>query len=378
MLGIDDYAAGFDEEPGYLDFASAGPVGRAVADEQRALTEVLATGRFGGLDVLYRQDERVREAIAGLTGRRADQVVFQPNTSTALLHAVFGLSGRVLLSPAEYPSLPFAAVRAAAATGAVEPVWLEPDYGRVTPGGLRERLDDDCTAVAVSLVDFRTGYLADLDGIRQVIGDRMLIVDAVQGFGVVDAPWEAADVIAAGGQKWMRAGWGTGFLALSDRAVDRLAPVLSGESGADLAGTGLELPVDAVLDPVRGAAAFSVTNPDPIAEARLAVAAERIAEAGVGAVAAALADRVSRIIDLADEFAVPVASPRAETERAGIVVLRPAPDRLTSLSAALHNHGISATVRGGGVRLSPHVSTGEETLGMLRAALVSHTAGAVV
>ncbi len=39
----------------------------------------------------------------------------------------------------------------------------------------------------VSLVDFRTGYRADLAALRDVIGDRLLIVDAIQGFGAVDA-----------------------------------------------------------------------------------------------------------------------------------------------------------------------------------------------
>ena len=99
----------------------------------------------------------------------------------------------------------------------------------------------------MSLVDFRTGYLADLEGIRQVIGDRLLIVDAMQGFGVVDAPYELADVVVSGGQKWARAGWGTGFLALSDRALEHLTPVLSGFSATDVEGT----PLDEVPRPTR-------------------------------------------------------------------------------------------------------------------------------
>ena len=37
--------------------------------------------------------------------------------------------------------------------------------------------------------------------------------------------------MAGGGQKWLRAGWGTGYLALSDRAVERLTPVFSGYLG---------------------------------------------------------------------------------------------------------------------------------------------------
>src|SRR5206468_7681357 len=140
-------------------------------------------------------------------------------------------TGGILVSPAEFPSLPTAAVRASEALQATAPIWLETDHGRVTPGLIRDQLTSTTTAVAVSAVDARTGYVADLEGIRQVIGDRLLIVDAVQALGAVDLPWTAADVVASGGQKWLRAGYGTGFLAVSDRAANRLTPVLSGIGG---------------------------------------------------------------------------------------------------------------------------------------------------
>nr|WP_241732236.1 aminotransferase class V-fold PLP-dependent enzyme [Galbitalea soli] len=335
---------------------------------------LLSRARFGSLQGLLREDERVRDAIAALTGFRADQVAFQPNTSTALMHAMFGLTGTVALSPAEFPSVSYAVARAAEALTVVEPLWLTTDHGRVLPGNLREQLTPAVEAVAVSLVDFRTGYLADLEGIRQVIGDRLLIVDAIQGFGVVDAPYELADVVAAGGQKWVRAGWGTGFIALSDRALDRLTPVMSGFTGTDAA----DMPLDEILPPTRGVRAFTISNPDAIAEARFAAALEEIADVGVPAINAKIAVAVSRIIDLADEYAVPVVSPRDEGERAGIVVLEPAPDQLTVLTASLHNHGVSTTARGGTVRLGAHVSTDEESYAMLRAALVGYASATKV
>lgn len=373
------------EEPGYLDFAKVGPPTIAVIEEGRALFQTLARARFGSLDSVLDQDERVRVAMAAVTGFRADQHVFQPDTSTGLMQALFGLDGTVLMTPTEFPITPIAAVRARDHLARLSLRWLGggsiqpfdgavgaagPDAGfdRVTPGAIREALDDDVTAVAVSLVDYRTGAVADLEGIRQVIGDRLLIVDAIQGFGVVDAPWQLADVIAAGGQKWMRAGWGTGLLALSDRALETLTPVLSGFS----AHWGLELPLDEVPEPPRGAAAFLINTPNPIAQARLAIALEQLAEAGVASVADAVLDRSAHIIALADEFALEVVTPRDDAERAGIVTVRPEPDRLTVLAAALHNHGISATVRGGTVRLSPHTSTTEETFDMLRAALLGY------
>jgi selenocysteine lyase/cysteine desulfurase len=367
MISIDEHIEHFGEEPGYLDFARIGPVSRTVRDEEWALSSLLGRARFGTIDTLIEQDARVRAAISQLIGFRADQVAFQPNTSQALMHAAFGITGEIALSPAEFPSNTFAVTRAADALKVVSPLWLETDQGRITPGNLRDQLTSSTVAVIVSLVDFRTGYLVDLEGIRQVIGDRLLIVDAIQGFTVVDAPYQVADVVVAGGQKWARAGMGTGFLALSDRAADHLTPVFSGFTATDA----VDMPLDEVPPPRRGAGGFEISHADAVAEARFAGALEEIAEVGVPIISERLAQKASRIIDLADEFGIPVTSSRAPSERAGIVVIEPPADQLTVLTASLHNHGITATTRQGHVRLSPHVTTNEETFEILRASFLS-------
>jgi selenocysteine lyase/cysteine desulfurase len=371
-VSIDDYIAGFGEEPGYLDYGRVGPLSRVVAEESAAFTQILEHARYGSTEVFVDQDARVRAAAARLTGFPMEQIVFQPNTTQGLMHAMFGLTGGVLLSADEFPSLPIAAVRAHEALNVVQPMWLETDRGRVTPGAIRDQLQPNTAAVAVSLVDSRTGYLCDLEGIRQVIGDRLLIVDAIQGFGVVDAPWPLADVVVSGGQKWCRAGWGTGVMVLSERALDDLTPVFSGYTGTDEDEVWGEVP-----SPSAGARAYRVSNPDPIAEARFAAALEELAVVGAPAVNAAIADRVTEVIDLADEFAIGVASSRDEQERAGIVVLEPPAEQVTLLSAALHNHGVAATTRLGTVRLSVHAGTSDDTVDMLRAALVSYATAAV-
>jgi len=364
--GIDAFAAGFLEEPGYLDFGRVGPLSAAVLAESNGQAELLSRARFGSLDAFAQEDPRMRSAVSAVTGFPADQIVAQPNTGAGLMHAMFGLTGGALLSAGEFPSLTLAATRAAEALHVVTPLWLETDHGRVTPGQIREQVTANTAAVAVSLVDSRTGYLADIEGIRQVIGDRLLIVDAIQGFGVVDVPYEAADVVASGGHKWTRAGWGTGFLALSERAIERITPVFSG-----FAGTNAREPFDEIVPPAHGARAFSVANPDRMAQARFAAALEEIAIVGTAAIQSAISDRVDAVIDLADEFAIPVVSSRDKSERAGIVVLEPADGRLTLLTASLFNHGVTTTTRGSTVRLSVHVSAGEETLSMLRAAFTS-------
>lgn len=378
MTTIDEFAADFTDDPGYFDFARVGPIGSAVLEEQRALGEIVARARFGSLAVLEEADARMRDAVAQLTGFRSDQVVFQPTTSAGLMHAMFGLTGSVLMSGGEFPSVTFAAARASEALNALVPVHFDTrsDLGRVTPGNIRDHLDSSCVAVAVSLIDFRTGYLVDLEGIRQVIGDRLLIVDAVQGFGVVDAPWEVCDVIVSGGQKWIRAGWGTGFMALSDRAAERLVPVLSGFAATDPSLSPDGMPLDGILPPMAGAGAFSISYPDPIAVGMFATAVERVLEVGVHVIHDRVSQRIFEIIDLADEFGIPVFSSRAAHERGGIVVLEPAVEKLTTLAASMFNHGITATVREGRVRLSAHVSTTDASVSQLRDALVEFVSAA--
>lgn len=372
MLTIDEFALQFDEDPGYLDFGRVGPLARAVVDAESADVELLRRARFGSLDTFWEQELRVRRAVSALTGFAESQVLFQPNTSIGLMHVMFGLRGGLLLSSEEFPSAAFAAVRAADAMGVLQPSWLDTDFGRVTASALKRQLTPSIAAVAVSLVDFRTGHLVDLEAIRHVIGDRLLIVDAIQGFTVTDVDYSLADVVVSGGQKWVRAGWGTGFLAMSERAADRIAPVLSGFNATDEG----PYPTGSVPHPSRGVRAFQMTNASPMAQARFSAALEQIAEVSVAAISERVRQNTATIIGLADEFGIPVSSPREDRERAGIVVFEPAHAHLTLLAAALHNHGLSVTLRETSVRLSAHASTTEETFAMLRDALQSYVATA--
>jgi len=363
MSEFDTFVAGFSDDPGFLDFARLAPMGEPAAAEGRAMIELSTRARFGTFATLADQDSRVREAVAALVRVRPDQVVFQPSTSQGLMHVMFGLTGGIAISASEFPAVGYAVARAAEALGVLVPHTITPEHERVTPGVVRDQLASSVVAVVVSLVDYRTGHLVDLEGIRQVIGNRLLIVDAIQGLGIVDAPWELADVIVSGGQKWLRAGQGTGFLALSDRAREQLIPVWSGWTAH--AGEGL---VHDVLPSAPGARAFEVGYPDAAAQARLAAAVDSVLAAGVPAIRTLVIERTARIMQLADAVGLEVVSPRGDSERAGIVSLQPAAHSVSALAAALHNHGVSATVRDGRVRLSAHVSTTDETLELLGAA----------
>ena len=369
---LESFQASFDGEPGYLDWAAFGPLSTAVRAEAQADTELLGSGRRSSIELVAEHVREARELVAELIGSDASHVVLQPSTTYGIMQAVYGLAGGLMVSRADFPSLTVAATRAADALGSIQVQWLEPEDGFVTPELVREAMTDDTQAIAVSLVDFRTGYRADLTALRDVIGDRLLIVDAIQGFGAVDADYTAADVVCANGYKWVRAGRGTGFAWFGERALERIAPVLSG-----FAGTDGDLPVDVVPPPAASAEAFTVAWPDPLAASRLATALREISDVGIDVIEAELAERTRDVIFYADRYEVPVLTPREPERRAGIVTLTPAPQDAAPLAASLANHGITVTVRSDLVRVAPHVGTAADTLRLFGDALAAFSSARV-
>lgn len=366
MTDFDAYLSSFPEETGYLDWAAFGPLSPLVRTEVFADAELLCSGRRSSIDLVVGRVDDARESLAEMLGAPVDQVVLQPSTSYGLMHAIYGLRGTVLVSSSDFPSLTVSATRSAALGGA-HVSWMQPPAGFVTPEVVRDALTDDVTAVALSLVDFHTGYRADLAAIREVIGDRLLIVDAIQGFGVVDADYAAADVVCGNGYTWLRAGRGTGYAWFGDRALDRLDPILSGYAGVE--GEGFSF--DEVPPPADSARAFTVSQVDPLAAARLAAAVSEVREAGVARIEESVAERTSEVIELIDRYDLPLLTPRDARHRAGIVAIAPEARDAAPLAAALANSGLAVTSRAGTVRISTHAGTSSETVAQLADALAA-------
>lgn len=364
MSAFDDYLATFAGDPGYLDWAAFGPISPTVRAEVFADADLLGSARPSSRALIAERVDQARDLAAELLGVDADEVTLQPSSSHGLMQALYGLAGHVIASTAEFPSITVTLERAAQASrGDLTARWITPENGFVTPDAVAEALDDDVTALAVSHVDFRTGFRTDLAGLREVLGpDRLLIVDAVQSLGIVEDDYAAADVVVGHGYKWLRAARGTGFASFSAQARERIAPVLSGFSGVDGG-----LPLDEIPAPAASARAFVVNSPDQLAVARLAIGLRDVRDAGVAAIEETIGAHVDRILEIADRHGINVLSPREQERRAGIVVL--APEAPAAVSAALTNAGIVATTRGATVRLAAHAGTSDETLRMLDGAL---------
>ncbi|MEU4083319.1 aminotransferase class V-fold PLP-dependent enzyme [Streptomyces aureus] len=366
---LTSYAAHFDTPAGYLDFARFGPPSRdAVAATARALEES-ARADHTTVDGLMRAETVARDTAARLAGSDGRHTVLLPNASTGLFHAALGIREGVVLTPStDFPANHYP-WRRTADLGRATPRWLDPAPGEgVTPDLVRAGLTDDVVAVSVSAVDFRTGFRVDLAALREAIGpDRLLIVDAIQAFGVAAMDWAAADVVVAGGQKWLRAGWATGFAVLSDRALESLEPVLTGWTGVEDVGVfdGVEHP------PSPDARRWSITNLSPVTAAAFAAALELVEQHTVAAIEAAVAERITELTEVVVTHGGRVLSPADPARRAGILSFT-LPDRDPAVVAkALHAEGVTPTVRADSLRFSPHASTPPEAAERVAAALSS-------
>lgn len=364
---FDDYLATFDNEPGYLNWAAFGPLSPSVREEIFADADLLGSGRPSSLALVAERIGQAQELVAELLDADADEVALQPSSTQGLMHAFYGLSGSVIASTAEFPSVSLTLERAAAAShGALKPRWITPEDGRVTPDAVADALDDEVTALAVSHVDFRTGFRTDLAALREILGpDRLLIVDAVQSFGVVEADYSVADVVVGHGYKWLRAGRGTAFARFNSRARERITPLLSGITGTVATG----LAIDELPGPAASARAYTVSGPDTLAAGRLVIGVRDVRDAGVAEIESRIADHVDAVLEIADRHGIAVSSPRERAQRAGIIAL--APEEPARLAAALANAGVVATSRGAAVRIAPHAGTDPSTMQLLEDALAA-------
>ena len=363
------YLEQFAEPPGYLEFASTGPVSRRVRESMAAALEAVAAPRGTAWEAVAARHETALAAMARLVAVSADRVTPLPSTSAGLFQVAFGLLGRggnVVLPAHEFPANVYPWLRAEAAGGPGVRLVACPDH-RVTAERLAPAVDAETRVVAVSLVDFVTGFRVDLDELRRAFPAPLLVVDAIQGLGAVAAVLGPADVLVAGGQKWLRAGWGSGVMAVGERALERLDPTLTGWCG-------VEAFLDFEAPPPHGAretaGRFQEGSPPYLGALQMGAAVEVIEMAGMAAIEAAVLARAAAVEEVVRRAGAEVLAPwRRPEERAGIISFRLPGEDPAVTAAGLASAGLVVSRRSGWVRVSPHASTPPESAGMLREAL---------
>ena len=154
--------------------------------------------------------ERARALLAQLLGARPEQVAFVRNTSDALSTVANGLNWRagdnIVTFRREFPSNIYPWLRIRDAFG-VEVRMCDERNGRIEFSDLEALIDRNTRLVAISHVQFASGFRIDLERLGQLARqhDALLVVDVIQALGAIPTNVEAEYIDVAAGAFWYEA-----------------------------------------------------------------------------------------------------------------------------------------------------------------------------
>jgi selenocysteine lyase/cysteine desulfurase len=298
--------------------------------------------------------EEVRGKLARMLGAEASEIAFLANASQGLNLAaeIFSGDGTVLGVADDFPSvtLPWL-VRGRSVR------FLESRADGVVPldevSRALEREDGGhVTAVAVSHVQYRTGFRFNLDRLARlcVEGRVPLIVDATQSFGVYpfDLGSTPVSALVFSGYKWATAGYGVApMFVRKDILPSRGLPAAGWRSGRTP-----EALDNRTLDLTTDARGLELGHPPFAGVLSLGGALDTIARIGLAAIesrVAALVDELHRGLGARN---VPILSPLDREHRSGIVMVGIVePERV---ARELRDRRVFVSARGGALRVSLH------------------------
>ena len=219
----------------YLNSAAVSPIPTtAIEAINIQLSDVATHGSAHYTDWIDTKN-RARALIAEMLCVRPDQIAFMRNTSDGFASIANGLNwaagDNIVSFEREFPSNYYPWRRIRDEFG-VELRLCPERNGRIDLDELISLIDSNTKVVAISSVQYASGFKADLERIGQAARgvDALFCVDIIQGYGALpyDLPAQFVDVACGAGHKWLCAPEGCGIMYLSDRARECVKPTLVG------------------------------------------------------------------------------------------------------------------------------------------------------
>ena len=342
----------------YLNHASTGPLPERTIAAVSAFNRRRAKPHLITDAELFSTLDRGRHLAARMINGSPDEIALSVNTTYGLNVAALGLplerGDIVVVSDREFPANVYPWMRAQERGIELELVpttaegWPDEDY-------LVARVSDPRVKVlAVSLVQFSTGYQVDLARLSAATRAHgtYLVVDAIQGVGQVPVDLRATpvDILSAGAQKWMLSPWGSGFTWIRRELIAELEPAMV--SWMAFAGTDdfsrLTQYDPTLRDNARRFELITLPYQDFVG---MNSSLELLLEVGVERVQARIRELHQPLLAWADRRGVRVASPR-DSHGSGIICL--APPEPARVQEQLRATGVIASLREGAIRISPH------------------------
>jgi cysteine desulfurase/selenocysteine lyase len=367
-LEIDRIRSGFPitRKYAYFDNAAVGPLSTRVVEATRRVLEEKCDGDLHW-ESWETTAEETRKSIAVLIGASADEIALVHSTSEGVSIVANGLSyekgSNIVTCDMEFPSNLFPWQALAKRQG------LELRVIRGRDGFLRmedfvQAIDQKTKVVAVSHVQYSNGFRINLEELSKVAHENnaYLATDAVQAVGEmpVSVSELGVDFLETSGYKWLLSPISTGFLYVRRAVLEELWPTIVGyRSDEEL--TEYRFRELSLAHTARRYEAGQLNFPG-FAGMKESIAL--LQEIGLDSIWARIISLVDRLVEgLKRNANVKVRSYLQPEHRSGIVNL--ACQDPESVVKRLQEHAVIISVRGGGLRISPHFYNTEDEVDKL-------------
>jgi len=358
-MNLDEFRARFPifRRRIYVNSCSQGALSTDVEEAMRAYLDTWH-GSGSPWEMWVEQVEHLRARFAASIGADVDEIAVMPSASAGInaIASALGFAGsrsHVVIGDFEFPTMAQvwlaqerrgASIRRARAPSASPDTLPLEAYDAV--------IDERTLIVPATHVCFRNGHKTDIAGLVGLAHARgaYVFLDDYQrtGSGPIDVHALDVDFMVTGCLKYLLAAAGIGFLYVRRDLIERLEPTVTGWFGRV---NPFAFRIDE-LDWPPGANRFeSGTPPVPNAYAALA-ALELLDRVGCGEVGRQIDHLTARYAGAARDAGFVVRTPAAPACRGPLVVVQSVDG--PALVLKLAGHGIIASCRGNGLRVSFH------------------------
>ena len=333
------------------------------ADAMRARLDDLSRNAI--VSTLFNNGPLVDDArtrVARLLGCAAAEVAFCRNTSEGVLWAASSLPWRsgdeILVAQGEYPAnvLPWMAQES---QGVITRLLPQRDR-HITPEMVAAAWSSRTRVLAVSFVQYNSGFRADLRGLAEVVHQRggLLFCDGIQGLGALRLNVRDAgvDLLAAGTHKWLLGVQGLGIFYCRHDLLDRLdaTHIATGSLADDRDPEDPDAPYARAL--VTEARRFEEGTRNYLGIAALAESLRLIEEVGIERIEARIKELTDYLVAAVTQRGCRIESPRGVGEWSGIVLFAPPEGGRSAgdLVAAMHQQRITINAREGCIHIGVH------------------------
>jgi cysteine desulfurase / selenocysteine lyase len=339
----------------YVDNASISPLPKSIQTasdryndlvvEQTRDTNALARARF----------DEGRALAAKLVGGSPLGIAYVQNTSHGLSLVALGLDWRpgdnLIVCEQEFPSNYLCWLQLASQGVDVRTI-SSPD-GTLTPDHLRKAIDDRPRVVAVSHVQFYSGFRVDLPACGDICSRRgaLLVVDDTQSVGAmkIDVGAAGVDVLVASAHKWLMGPRGIGFVSFSERAFAQVTPRIVGWFSVND-----PFEFNRALDFLPDARRFESGTPNGTGIFGLAERLHQLNRLGSDWIEKRILDLNELLCERALSNGLQPVHQFERHSRSGIALLRKPNMEAVDVNSLLTQNAIFASVRNGATRISAH------------------------